>query len=354
VTPNVSVIIPVYNEIRFIQKTLESVIGDADEIILSDNASTDGTSDICQSFANKYPEIKYIRQNENIGLFKNFIYCIEQSKGKYIRNLGAHDTPSQGSTSKMLSIIEKNHDISMVYPKYCIYLNPDDSFDSFAVNNFNEYLNSDSSFVRIKHLIKDISDFGMFYSLYKTEILKAGIKTCGVFQNILSDFSIIAYMAKTGKIISENKSVIYRYIPRPETGYEHLKHISKQLIGDESNIYLWNLVCTAELYNLTLSIQQQDNTNDNYTNEILEVIFLNKYNPNELLEALNGKLPVLLKDKEFILNDLNKIVNNFILSNEDKRVNKNKSYSFETIKKLIKYFLPYGLVRLIQKSKSDN
>ena len=351
---NVSVIIPVYNEIRFIQKTLESVIGDADEIILSDNASTDGTSDICQSFADKYPEIKYIRQKENIGALKNLIFCIEKSNGKYTRNLGAHDNPSQGSTTKMLSLIEKNHDASMVYPKYCIYLNPDDSFDSFAVNNFGEYLSSDSSFIRVKHLIKDISDFGMFYSLYKTEFLKIAIKTCGVFQNILSDYSIIAYMAKAGKIIPENKSVIYRYIPRPETGYEHLKHISKQLVGDESNIYLWNLICTAELYNLALSIQQQDNTNGSYTNEVLEVIFFNKYNPNELLEALNGKLPVLLNDKEFILNDLNKIVNNFIISNENKQVIKNKSYLFGTIKKIIKCFLPYGLVRLIQKSKSDN
>ena len=347
---NVSVIIPVYNEIRFIQKTLESVIGDADEIILSDNASTDGTSDICQSFADKYPEIKYIRQKENIGALKNLIFCIEKSNGKYTRNLGAHDNPSQGSTTKMLSLIEKNHDVSMVYPKYCIYLNPDDSFDSFAVNNFGEYLSSDSSFIRVKHLIKDISDFGIFYSLYNTETLKTAIKTCGVFQNILSDFSIIAYMAKAGKIIPENKSVIYRYIPRPETGYEHLKHVSKQLIGDESNIYLWNLVCTAELYNLAFLIQQQDNTNHNYINEILESVFLNKYNPNEVLGAINGKLPILLKDKEFILNDLGNILKKIIKINENTQENISSLFA-NKIEKIIKYFLPYGLVRLIQKSK---
>jgi len=344
---NVSLIIPVYNEIRFIQKTLESVIGEADEVILSDNASTDGTSDICQSFANKYPEIKYIRHKENMGAFKNFFYCVDQSSGKYIRNLGAHDVPSHGSTIAMYNIIEKKSDVSMVYPKYCINLNPDDTFNSFVVNNFGEYLISESLFIRVKYLIKDIIDFGMFYGIYKTDVLKTCLKTYQVFPNIISDYAIIAYMASVGKIVAENKSVIYRYIPRIESGFEHLKHIAKQINGDDKNVYLWNLICTMELYNLAYNMQNTDRNIKNFTREILEIILHTHYGLNEILDALNGVMPALLDGKENIKNEFNYLIKD-ILKTERKNVYR---LFFNKSVKRIKYLLPYGLVRYIQKRR---
>jgi glycosyltransferase involved in cell wall biosynthesis len=56
-----SLVIPVYNEIRFIERTLQSVVGEADEILVCDNASNDGTSEVCIQFSNKYSEIRYVR-----------------------------------------------------------------------------------------------------------------------------------------------------------------------------------------------------------------------------------------------------------------------------------------------------
>ena len=73
-----SILMPVYNEVNFIRRTLESVVGEADEIIISDNCSTDGTSEICREFAEKYPEIKYFRQEKNIGSAGNFKFLYKK------------------------------------------------------------------------------------------------------------------------------------------------------------------------------------------------------------------------------------------------------------------------------------
>jgi glycosyltransferase involved in cell wall biosynthesis len=67
-----TIAIPIYNEGRFLRDSIESCIGQAGRIILYDNASTDGSSEICNEYASTYSEIEHIRQKENIGAFENF------------------------------------------------------------------------------------------------------------------------------------------------------------------------------------------------------------------------------------------------------------------------------------------
>ena len=56
----VLIAIPVYNEARFIKETIESALAQGTQILVSDNASMDGTSEICQEYAKK-GDISYIR-----------------------------------------------------------------------------------------------------------------------------------------------------------------------------------------------------------------------------------------------------------------------------------------------------
>ena len=66
----ISVVIPVYNVEKYLAKCLDSVCAQADcvkEIILINDGSTDGSLDICKSYAQKDERIKIIEQ-ENKGL----------------------------------------------------------------------------------------------------------------------------------------------------------------------------------------------------------------------------------------------------------------------------------------------
>lgn len=87
--PLLSLCIPTYNRAEILKRTLTNIVNDADfddsiEIIISDNASTDNTQEVCQSFCNIYENIHYYRNNENIN-DSNFFLVLSKGKGKYVK-----------------------------------------------------------------------------------------------------------------------------------------------------------------------------------------------------------------------------------------------------------------------------
>jgi len=84
--PEVSIGMPVFNGGDTIAKALDSLLSQtfADfELLISDNASTDNTDEICKRYAQKDKRIIYVRQPENMGIGYNFLYVLKQSRGKY-------------------------------------------------------------------------------------------------------------------------------------------------------------------------------------------------------------------------------------------------------------------------------
>ena len=86
-TPRVSVGVPVYNGERFIRQTLDSLVDQSFkdlEIVISDNASTDGTAAICEEYARRDDRIRYVRNERNVGLAKNFNRVVERSEERRV------------------------------------------------------------------------------------------------------------------------------------------------------------------------------------------------------------------------------------------------------------------------------
>jgi glycosyltransferase involved in cell wall biosynthesis len=84
---------PVYNGERFLAKALDSLLGQTFgdfELIISDNASTDQTQWICQSYAERDPRIIYHRNAENMGAGWNSRRVYFLARGKYFK-WAAHD-----------------------------------------------------------------------------------------------------------------------------------------------------------------------------------------------------------------------------------------------------------------------
>ena len=92
-SPLVSIGLPVFNGEKSLAQALDALL-DQDysnlEIIISDNGSTDRTSEICEEFLKKDTRIKYYRSSENLGSNWNFNRVFELSSGKYFM-WAAHD-----------------------------------------------------------------------------------------------------------------------------------------------------------------------------------------------------------------------------------------------------------------------
>lgn len=91
--PHVSIGLPVYNGERYLAEALDSLVAQTYtdfEIVISDNASTDRTEEICRALAASDARVRYLRADVNRGGTWNFNRVVELSQGRYFR-WAAHD-----------------------------------------------------------------------------------------------------------------------------------------------------------------------------------------------------------------------------------------------------------------------
>jgi glycosyltransferase involved in cell wall biosynthesis len=88
-----SIGLPVYNGEKYLSESLDALLGQSYgdyELIISDNASTDGTEEICRDYLARDRRISYVRQPVNIGAAPNHNYVFEQSRGELFK-WASHD-----------------------------------------------------------------------------------------------------------------------------------------------------------------------------------------------------------------------------------------------------------------------
>lgn len=116
--PLVSIIIPAHNSEQFLSETVQSALQSAYspiEIVIVNDASTDGTKAIAEQLANDNPNIKVLHFSENRGVSAARNYAIAHSVGKYILPLDADDLISKNYIHWAISILETRADVKMVY-----------------------------------------------------------------------------------------------------------------------------------------------------------------------------------------------------------------------------------------------
>jgi hypothetical protein len=83
--PLVTLGVPVYNGEAHLEPALRGLLAQTWphlEILISDNASTDGTEALCRRFAAEDPRIRYVRQPENLGAAGNFEFLAHAARGE--------------------------------------------------------------------------------------------------------------------------------------------------------------------------------------------------------------------------------------------------------------------------------
>jgi glycosyltransferase involved in cell wall biosynthesis len=86
--PRLSVGLPVYNGQNYLSESLDALLAQSYpefELIISDNASTDGTEEICRHYAAVDPRIRYIRQPHNIGAAPNHNFVFREARGELFK-----------------------------------------------------------------------------------------------------------------------------------------------------------------------------------------------------------------------------------------------------------------------------
>ncbi len=126
VNPKVSVIVMTYNQEKTIARTLDSVIGQEGdvpfEVIIGEDASTDGTRAVCEDYCRRYPDIVRLMPGApNKGPVDNYFDCLLEAKGQYISDCSGDDFWS--GTRKLIletTVLDENPDAVVAYSDWRI------------------------------------------------------------------------------------------------------------------------------------------------------------------------------------------------------------------------------------------
>jgi glycosyltransferase involved in cell wall biosynthesis len=107
-----SICIPTYNHAEPLRKCLESIIPQAKQynipIYVSDNASTDNTVEILESFKKIYPFLYFKSNNENLGVDQNMVNVARMASTKYVWGFGSRRILLPGMLNKIYKILDES------------------------------------------------------------------------------------------------------------------------------------------------------------------------------------------------------------------------------------------------------
>lgn len=99
-SPLISIVIPSYNKVKYINETLDSIVDQNYqnfEVIIQDGGSTDGTLEIIKKYANKYPSFIKYESKKDSGQLDAINTGLKKAKGEIVTFINADDVYTEGA-----------------------------------------------------------------------------------------------------------------------------------------------------------------------------------------------------------------------------------------------------------------
>jgi glycosyltransferase involved in cell wall biosynthesis len=116
--PRLSIGLPVYNGEKFLSEAIESLLGQSYqdfELIVSDNASTDNTAEICRRYAEQDSRVRYVRQAHNIGLVANHDFVVEEARGELFKCAAYDDLYGRELLARCVEALDADPDAVLAH-----------------------------------------------------------------------------------------------------------------------------------------------------------------------------------------------------------------------------------------------
>ena len=196
---SVSIGLPVYNGEQFIAEAIESILAQDFrdfEFIISDNASTDSTQSICNSYARRDDRIKYSRLPNNLGAARNYNRVFALSSGKLFK-WAAHDDVLH---PKFIGECVKSFELfsvppSIIYPQAEFI---DEGGEVIGRDLDNMHADSQFSAIRAFQVLQSMNQSAAIFGLFWRENLK---RTRLIGSYVGSDYTLLLESSLLGKII---------------------------------------------------------------------------------------------------------------------------------------------------------
>jgi glycosyltransferase involved in cell wall biosynthesis len=192
--PLVSIGIPTYSRAAKLERAVGSVLGQTYanlEVVISDNASDDGTEAFCRALCAREPRVRYLRSPVNRGPTANFNTVIDELRGDYAMLLSDDDWLDPDYVATCLAKLQRAPEVVLA----CgigRYLR-----DEEVVRRGVEMrLEQDSPRARVVAYVRDVDENGLFYGLMALAVMRRAAPLRNVLGN---DWLLAAAIAAQGK-----------------------------------------------------------------------------------------------------------------------------------------------------------
>jgi glycosyltransferase involved in cell wall biosynthesis len=116
--PRLSIGLPVYNGEKYLGESIEALLGQTFEdfeLIIADNASTDGTRGICLGYEKADSRVRYVRQERNIGASANHDFLLRQARGELFKWAAADDLYGRDLLRRCIDELDEHPDVILAH-----------------------------------------------------------------------------------------------------------------------------------------------------------------------------------------------------------------------------------------------
>jgi glycosyltransferase involved in cell wall biosynthesis len=193
-----------YNSEEFIEDSIKSLLAQTTpdiKIVISDDASNDGTQEICRRWMTQDSRIHYIRQEKNLGPRANFEFVFKQCDTEYFMWASHDDVWSPSFIEQCISELETNQDAGFVITRWIV--------ESRTIPFLRRFFLPNMGFVTDPDPIKRLIAFtSLSFSSFKDN-LAYGIWRRQALTRVIADTNQIKYFS-IGGAANEYALLLYR------------------------------------------------------------------------------------------------------------------------------------------------
>jgi len=205
-TPRLTIGLPVYNGENYLAESIDALLAQTFtdyELVISDNASTDGTEEICRKYAATDDRIRYVKQATNLGAAGNHNFLVTQARGEFFKWAAHDDLFAPKLVESCIELLDQNRDAALAHAYMAIV---DETGEVIETYDYTLRTDSPSAPVRFRDLL--LTDGGDdFYGVIRTDVMRS-ITPHGSFHN--AGRKLVAEMALYGRFLQVPEVMFFR------------------------------------------------------------------------------------------------------------------------------------------------
>ena len=218
--PTVSIGMPVYNAERTLRESVDSILSQTFsdfELIISDNASADGTEAICRTYVERDSRVAYHRQPQNLGITENYNTVFRLSNAPYFKWASSSDICMPEFLSKCVAVQQNHSDVVLCYPRTRLF-----NSRTSDVEDYNDDLNlvDEDPLIRFYQCIGRLRLNNALNGVIRADVLA---RTGLIKAFFMSDVCLMAELSLHGKFVEVPEFLFYRRMD-PDTATKLMEY----------------------------------------------------------------------------------------------------------------------------------